>query len=110
MKAILRRSEPAPREQLLELDDVVVRPRRARGDGRRATVELPAEGVRPARLPVLEPRASSRATGCSTECGATTMPAAHGRSTSTSGSLRRKLGKPDLIRTVRGAGYKAVAP
>ena len=24
--------------------------------------------------------------------------------------LRRKLGRPDLIRTVRGAGYKAVAP
>jgi DNA-binding response OmpR family regulator len=26
------------------------------------------------------------------------------------GQLRRKLGLPDLIRTVRGAGYKAVAP
>ena len=24
--------------------------------------------------------------------------------------LRKKLGRPDLIRTVRGAGYKAVAP
>ena len=24
--------------------------------------------------------------------------------------LRRKLGRPDLIRTLRGAGYKAVAP
>ena len=26
------------------------------------------------------------------------------------GQLRRKLGSPDLIRTVRGAGYKAAAP
>ena len=24
--------------------------------------------------------------------------------------LRRKLGRPELIRTLRGAGYKAVAP
>jgi DNA-binding response OmpR family regulator len=24
--------------------------------------------------------------------------------------LRRKLGRPDLIRTIRGAGYKAVQP
>ena len=24
--------------------------------------------------------------------------------------LRRKLGRPDLIRTLRGAGYKAVSP
>jgi DNA-binding response OmpR family regulator len=24
--------------------------------------------------------------------------------------LRRKLGRPDLIRTVRGAGYKAARP
>jgi DNA-binding response OmpR family regulator len=24
------------------------------------------------------------------------------------GQLRKKLGRPDLIRTVRGAGYKAV--
>jgi DNA-binding response OmpR family regulator len=24
--------------------------------------------------------------------------------------LRRKLGRPGLIRTIRGAGYKAVAP
>jgi DNA-binding response OmpR family regulator len=26
------------------------------------------------------------------------------------GQLRRKLARPELIRTVRGAGYKAVAP
>ena len=26
------------------------------------------------------------------------------------GQLRRKLGRPELIRTVRGAGYKAVTP
>ena len=26
------------------------------------------------------------------------------------GQLRRKLGRPGLIRTVRGAGYKAVQP
>lgn len=110
IKAILRRSEPALRESRLELGDVVVNV-----DGREVTVagelvELTAKefdllayfletpGIVHSRDRLLE-----RVWGMSYPGGTRTVDVHVGQ-------LRRKLGRPDLIRTVRGAGYKAVAP
>ncbi len=110
VKAILRRSEPAPRENRIELDGVVVDL-----EGREVTVEddtveltakefdllayfLESPGVVHSRDRLLD-----RVWGMSYPGGTRTVDVHVGQ-------LRRKLGKPDLIRTVRGAGYKAVAP
>jgi DNA-binding response OmpR family regulator len=110
IKAILRRAEPAPREHVLELADVVVDV-----DGREVavageTIELTAKefdllayflespGVVHSRDRLLD-----RVWGMSYPGGTRTVDVHVGQ-------LRRKLGRPELIRTVRGAGYKAVAP
>jgi DNA-binding response OmpR family regulator len=110
VKAILRRSEPSPRDNHIELDDVMVDI-----DGREVTVggesvELTAKefdllayflespGVVHSRDRLLD-----RVWGMSYPGGTRTVDVHVGQ-------LRRKLGRPTLIRTVRGAGYKAVAP
>ncbi len=110
IKAILRRAEPSPREHVLELGDVVVDV-----DGREVTVageevELTAKefdlltyflespGVVHSRDRLLD-----RVWGMSYPGGTRTVDVHVGQ-------LRRKLGRPELIRTVRGAGYKAVSP
>ena len=111
VKAILRRAEPAPRENLLSLADVDDRRRGPRGHASTAsTVELTAKefdlltyflespGVVHSRDRLLD-----RVWGMSYPGGTRTVDVHVGQ-------LRRKLGRPDLIRTVRGAGYKAVSP
>jgi DNA-binding response OmpR family regulator len=109
VKAILRRAEPAPQEQLLQLGDVVVDVdgREAHVDG--VPVELTAKefdllayflespGIVHSRDRLLD-----RVWGMSYPGGTRTVDVHVGQ-------LRRKLGRPELIRTVRGAGYKAVA-
>jgi len=110
VKAILRRAEPAPRESVLQLGDVVidVEGRETTVDGR--PVELTAKefdlltyfaespGVVHSRDRLLD-----RVWGMSYPGGTRTVDVHVGQ-------LRRKLGRPELIRTVRGAGYKAVSP
>jgi DNA-binding response OmpR family regulator len=110
VKAILRRSEPSPRENRIELDDVCVdvEGREVKVDGE--TIELTAKefdlltyflespGVVHSRDRLLD-----RVWGMSYPGGTRTVDVHVGQ-------LRRKLGRPALIRTVRGAGYKAVAP
>jgi DNA-binding response OmpR family regulator len=108
IKAILRRSAPAPREARIELEDVVIDV-----EGREVTVagepvELTAKefdllayflespGVVHSRDRLLD-----RVWGMSYPGGTRTVDVHVGQ-------LRRKLGRPELIRTVRGAGYKAV--
>ncbi len=109
VKAILRRSEPSPQEPVLSLGDVEVNL-----DGREVSVggefvELTAKefdllacllenpGVVLSRDTLLD-----RAWGTTYPGGTRTVDVHVGQ-------LRRKLGRPALIRTVRGAGYKAVA-
>jgi len=110
IKAVLRRSGPGPRETRLELGDVVVDT-----EGREVTV-----AGRPVELTAKEfdllaffletpgivhsrDRLLDRVWGMSYPGGTRTVDVHVGQ-------LRRKLGRPGLIRTVRGAGYKAVAP
>jgi DNA-binding response OmpR family regulator len=110
VKAILRRAEPAPRENMLALGDVTidVEGREVTVDGQ--SVELTAKefdlltyfaespGVVHSRDRLLD-----RVWGMSYPGGTRTVDVHVGQ-------LRRKLGRPELIRTVRGAGYKAVTP
>jgi two-component system alkaline phosphatase synthesis response regulator PhoP len=107
VKAILRRAEPAWQDDLLELGDVVLRrsAREVEVDGRQ--VQLTVK-----EFDLLAFFIENRGTVLSREVlldrvwgmeypGETRTVDVH------VGQLRKKLGRPDLIRTVRGAGYKA---
>ena len=50
MKAILRRAEPQPDQDVLELGDVIAQPRDARRHDRGRAGRADGEGVRPARV------------------------------------------------------------
>jgi DNA-binding response OmpR family regulator len=109
VKAILRRAEPTPTEPILTLGDIVVdmQGREVSVDGE--SVELTAKefdllacllenpGIVLSRDTLLD-----RAWGTTYPGGTRTVDVHVGQ-------LRRKLGRPALIRTVRGAGYKAVS-
>jgi two-component system alkaline phosphatase synthesis response regulator PhoP len=110
MKAVLRRAEPAGDEQLLVLDDVVLR----RG-GRDVTVAGEPVELRPKEFDLLAYLIQNRGIVVSRDlllervwgfeyAGGTRTVDVH------VAQLRRKLGRPGLIRTIRGAGYKAVRP
>jgi len=109
IKAILRRAEPTERERELTLGDVQVR-REARevtvgGEAVQLTGKefdllaffLEHPGIVLSRERLLD------AVWELTYPGGTRTVDVH------VAQLRRKLGRPDLIRTVRGAGYKAMA-
>jgi DNA-binding response OmpR family regulator len=109
MKAVLRRSEPHDRRDVLSLDNVVVdrESHDVTVDG--TPVELTAKefdllayflantGVLLSRDLLLD-----RVWGLEYPGGTRTVDVHVAQ-------LRRKLGRPDLIRTLRGSGYKAVA-
>jgi DNA-binding response OmpR family regulator len=110
MKAVLRRAEPASDEQLLVLDDVVLR----RG-GREVTVADELVELRPKEFDLLAYLIQNRGIVVSRDlllervwgfeyAGGTRTVDVH------VAQLRRKLGRPALIRTIRGAGYNAVQP
>jgi DNA-binding response OmpR family regulator len=108
VNAVLRRSEPAAAEERLVLGDVEV----DRG-GRTATVagrtvdltarefDLLAHLIEHAGLVLDRQRLLDRVWGQRYPGGTRTVDVHVAQ-------LRRKLGRPGLIRTVRGAGYKAV--
>jgi len=110
MKAVLRRSEPQERRDVFSLGDVLLdrESHDVTVDGR--PVELTAKefellayfmantGVLVSRDLLLD-----RVWGLEYPGGTRTVDVHVAQ-------LRRKLGRPDLIRTLRGAGYKAVAP
>jgi DNA-binding response OmpR family regulator len=110
MKAVLRRSEPQDRHESLTLADVVLDRESRDVSVAGAPVELTAKefdllaffmantGIVVSRDTLLD-----RVWGVEYPGGTRTVDVHVAQ-------LRRKLGRPDLIRTLRGAGYKAVAP
>jgi two-component system, OmpR family, alkaline phosphatase synthesis response regulator PhoP len=110
MKAVLRRTERHPEEEELVLGDIVLR-RSAREVG---VAGEPIE-LRPKEFDLLACLMQNRGAVLSRDvllervwgfdyAGGTRTVDVH------VAQLRRKLGRPDLIRTVRGSGYKAVQP
>ena len=111
MKAVLRRAEPGADDELLDARRRRRRPRRPRG---RPSTGEPVE-LRPKEFDLLAYLIQNRGAVFSRDAllervwgydyaGGTRTVDVH------VAQLRRKLGRPDLIRTVRGAGYKAVQP
>jgi two-component system alkaline phosphatase synthesis response regulator PhoP len=110
MKAVLRRSEPQERHESMTLADVVLDRQSHDVSVAGASVELTAKefdllaffmantGIVVSRDTLLD-----RVWGVEYPGGTRTVDVHVAQ-------LRRKLGRPDLIRTLRGAGYKAVAP
>jgi DNA-binding response OmpR family regulator len=110
MKAVLRRAEPGSDEQPLTLGDVEVH-----RSGREVKVAGSIVELRPKEFDLLAYLISNRGAVFSREmllervwgydyAGGTRTVDVH------VAQLRRKLSRPQLIRTVRGAGYKAVQP
>ena len=110
VKAVLRRTDPAPRTARLELGDVVLD-----AEAREVTVagepveltgkefDLLAYLLDNIGIVVSRDQLLDRVWGL-TYAGGTRTVDVH------VAQLRRKLGRPDLIRTFRGAGYKAIRP
>jgi len=110
MKAVLRRAEGHVEDDVLVLGDVVVRRAAREVDVAGEPVEL-----RTKEFDLLAHLIQNRGAVLSRDlllervwgydyAGGTRTVDVH------VAQLRRKLARPDLIRTVRGAGYKAVAP
>ena len=110
MKAVLRRTERHPEEEELVLGDIVLR-RSAREVG---VAGEPIE-LRPKEFDLLACLMQNRGAVLSRDvllervwgfdyAGGTRTVDVH------VAQLRRKLGRPDLIKTIRGSGYKAVQP
>jgi DNA-binding response OmpR family regulator len=110
IKAVLRRSDSRPEEETLTLADIVVQ----RG-AREVTVggepveltgkefDLLAWLIESPGIVFSREQLLDRVWGMTYPGGTRTVDVHVAQ-------LRRKLGRPDLIRTVRGAGYKAVKP
>jgi DNA-binding response OmpR family regulator len=110
IKAILRRAEPRPPEQVLRLGDVIVdtdgREVRVNGSDIELTAkefDLLAYFLECPGIVLSRDRLLDRVWGVSYPGGTRTVDVHVGQ-------LRRKLARPAMIRTVRGAGYKAVEP
>jgi two-component system alkaline phosphatase synthesis response regulator PhoP len=110
MKAVLRRAEPHLEEELLVLGDVVLR-----RSAREVTVGGSSVELRPKEFDLLAYLMQNRGAVLSRDvllervwgfdyAGGTRTVDVH------VAQLRRKLGRPDLIRTIRGSGYKAMQP
>jgi two-component system, OmpR family, alkaline phosphatase synthesis response regulator PhoP len=110
MKAVLRRAEPHLEEELLVLGDVVLR-----RSAREVTVGGSPVELRPKEFDLLACLMQNRGAVLSRDlllervwgfdyAGGTRTVDVH------VAQLRRKLGRPDLIRTIRGSGYKAMQP
>ena len=110
MKAVLRRAGPQADEDLLVLGDVVVR-----RSAREVAVAGASVELRPKEFDLLAYLMQNRGAVLSRDlllervwgydyAGGTRTVDVH------VAQLRRKLHRPELIRTMRGAGYKAMAP
>jgi DNA-binding response OmpR family regulator len=110
VKAILRRAEAAPEHELLELGDVVVRRDAREVEVAGAQVELTGKEfdllaylLENVGIVLSRERLLDRVWGMAYPGGTRTVDVHVAQ-------VRRKLGRPDLIRTMRGSGYKAVRP
>lgn len=111
VKAVLRRSEPAaPLSQRIEVGDVVVDPQSREVTVADEAVELTGKEfdllaylLENAGIVVSRDQLLDRVWGMSYAGGTRTVDVHVAQ-------LRRKLGRPASIRTVRGSGYKAVKP
>ena len=110
VKAVLRRSEPAPASDTHELGDIVVdtlaREVTVAGEPIELTgreFDLLAYLLENAGIVVSRDQLLDRVWGMSYAGGTRTVDVHVAQ-------LRRKLGRPDAIRTFRGSGYKAVRP
>jgi DNA-binding response OmpR family regulator len=110
VKAVLRRTQPAVREEKLELGDVAVdtlaREVTVAGEAIELTgkeFDLLAYLLENAGIVVSRDQLLDRVWGMSYAGGTRTVDVHVAQ-------LRRKLGRPDAIRTFRGSGYKAVRP
>jgi DNA-binding response OmpR family regulator len=110
VKAVLRRTTPAARTELIEVGDLAVDPqaREVRVDGTAVELtgkefDLLAYLLENAGIVVSRDQLLDRVWGMSYAGGTRTVDVHVAQ-------LRRKLGRPDSIRTVRGSGYKAVRP
>ncbi len=110
VKALLRRAEPTPHAGLLELGDVVVDPQAREVTVAGEPVELTGKEfdllaylLENTGIVVSRDQLLDRVWGLSYAGGTRTVDVHVAQ-------LRRKLGRPDAIRTLRGAGYKAVRP
>jgi DNA-binding response OmpR family regulator len=108
MKAILRRAEPQPTQDLLELGDVTLNRETHDVTIAGTAVELTAKEFDLLAYFLSNPGAVlsrdvllDRVWGVSYPGGTRTVDVHVAQ-------LRRKLGRPNLIRTLRGSGYKAV--
>jgi DNA-binding response OmpR family regulator len=110
MKAVLRRTELHSDEEVLVLGDVVLQ-----RDAREVAVDGAKVELRPKEFDLLAYLIQNRGVVVSRELllervwgfdyfGGTRTVDVH------VAQLRRKLGRPDLIQTIRGSGYKAVQP
>jgi DNA-binding response OmpR family regulator len=110
MKAVLRRAEPHAEEEVLVLGDVVLQ-----RDAREVGVDGSPVELRPKEFDLLAYLMQNRGVVVSRElllervwgfdyAGGTRTVDVH------VAQLRRKLGRPELIQTIRGSGYKAVQP
>jgi DNA-binding response OmpR family regulator len=109
MKAILRRTEPQPDADLLRLGDVLLNRETHDVEIAGEPVELTAKEFDLLAYFLSNPNAVlsrdvllDRVWGVSYPGGTRTVDVHVAQ-------LRRKLGRPDLIRTLRGSGYKAVS-
>ncbi len=110
MKAVLRRAEPQSEEELLVLGDVVLR-RSAREvsvageplELRAKEFDLLAYLIQNRGAVLTRDRLLERVWGLDYAGGTRTVDVHVAQ-------LRRKLSRPELIRTIRGVGYKAVQP
>src|SRR4029077_15149104 len=108
-KAILRRSEPQPEREVLELGDVMLN--RETHDvtiGGRA-VERTAKEFDLLACFLLNAGTVLSRDVLLDRVGGVAYPGGTRTVDVHVAQLRRKLGRPDLIRTLRGSGYKAVA-
>ena len=110
MKAVLRRAAPEDDEQLLVLADVTLQ-----RSAREVLVAGETVELRPTEFDLLAYLIENRGIVLSRDlllervwgydyAGGTRTVDVH------VAQLRRKLGRPELIRTIRGSGYKAVEP
>jgi DNA-binding response OmpR family regulator len=108
MKAILRRTDPAPTQEVLELGDVTLNRETHDVTTAGEVVELTAKEFDLLAFFLSNPGAVlsrdvllDRVWGVEYPGGTRTVDVHVAQ-------LRRKLGRPNLIRTLRGSGYKAV--